>query len=63
MEQKTNPEPQIDAVALVRRIRDAQHTELEGKTWEERAAYYRRQAEALHSTVRRRRQADADAPR
>ena len=39
---------EVDAVAMTRRIRDAQHAELEGRSWEERAAYYREQARALH---------------
>ncbi len=45
----------LDAVALVRRIRDEQHERLEGRTWEERAAFYREQAARLHEQIERRR--------
>ena len=41
----------IDAVATVRRIRDAQHDQLEGKSWEERTAFYRQRASELHRSL------------
>jgi hypothetical protein len=50
MEKKTPPK--IDAVAMVRRIRDRQHEQLEGKTWEEKATFFRERAAALNATQR-----------
>ncbi len=42
MEKK--PDFQTDAVAMVRRIRDAQHEQLAGKSWKEQVAYFHEQA-------------------
>lgn len=42
---------EIKAVDLVRRIRDEQYERLKGKTREERRAFYRQQAEALHEKL------------
>jgi len=47
MEPKTEPDITIDAVAMTRRIRDAQHARLESLSWEERVAYYREQSQTL----------------
>ena len=41
----------IDAVAEVRRIRDAQHEELAGRSWEERAAFFRARAAELDRSL------------
>lgn len=46
----------LKTVELTRRIRDAQHEQLKDKTWEERVAFYKAQALALHETLRRTRQ-------
>lgn len=43
----------IKAVQVVRRIRDAQHEQLKDKTWEERVAFYKEQARALHAEIER----------
>ena len=45
----------IKAVEMVRRIRDVHHEQLEGKTWEERVAFYEEQSRALHEKLERRR--------
>jgi hypothetical protein len=50
MEKKTDL--RLDAVTMVRRIRDAQHERLEGKTWEERAAFFRDRAAELGAALR-----------
>lgn len=47
MQRKT----EIKAVEMIRRIRDAHHAELEGKTPEERMAYYRKKARLLHTEL------------
>ena len=47
----------IRAVEMVRRIRDAHHEQLKDKTWEERVAFYREQARALHRELERKQQA------
>ena len=46
-------EPTLKTVELTRRIRDAQHEQLKGKTWEERVAFYKEQARALHETLQK----------
>jgi hypothetical protein len=43
----------IKAVEMTRRIRDAHHAELAGKTPEERIAFYREKARALHAELGR----------
>jgi hypothetical protein len=45
--------PTLKTVELTRRIRDAQHEQLKDKTWEERVAFYKEQARALHEALRR----------
>ncbi len=50
----------IKAVPMVRRIRDAHHERLEGTTWEERVAFYREQASALHREIERKQRAGKD---
>ncbi|HEX4953331.1 MAG TPA: hypothetical protein VF017_08050 [Thermoanaerobaculia bacterium] len=48
------PEPaEIKAVEMTRRIRDAHLTELEGRSPEERLAYYREKARQLHAELGR----------
>jgi hypothetical protein len=37
---------------MTREIRDSQHEQLKGKTWEERVAFYHEQAQALHETLK-----------
>jgi hypothetical protein len=46
-------EATLRTVELTRRIRDAQHEQLKDKTWEERVAFYKEQARALHEALRR----------
>jgi hypothetical protein len=41
----------IKAVEMTRRIRDAHYAELDNKTPEERLAFYREKARALHSEL------------
>lgn len=41
----------IDAVALIRQIRDEHYRRLRGKTREERIAYYREQAHKMQNKV------------
>ncbi len=41
----------LKTVELTRRIRDAQHEQLKDKTWEERVAFYKEQARALHEAL------------
>ena len=43
--------PKIKAVEMTRHIREAHHAELEGKTAEERIAFYRERARALHAEL------------
>ena len=42
---------EIDAVALVRRIRDAHHEELKDATSAERIRFFRERAERLHRSL------------
>jgi hypothetical protein len=49
MEQETK----LKAVEMTRRIRDAHHEQLKDKTWEERVAFYKEQARALHEALGR----------
>ena len=58
MEEKD--ELQVDAVAMVRRIRDAQQQVLESHSWDERVTFYRERAAALIAALPRR---DAHDPR
>jgi hypothetical protein len=41
----------IDAVALIRQIRDNHYQHLQGKTHEERIAFYREQAQKTQDTI------------
>ena len=41
----------IDAVAEVRRIRDAQHEQLEGQPWEARVAFFHQRAAELNESL------------
>lgn len=43
----------INAVEMTRRIRDAHRAELAGKTPDERMAFYREKARALHTSLGR----------
>ncbi len=45
----------IKAVEMVRQIRDAHHEQLKDKTWEERVAFYKRQARTLHEEIEKNR--------
>ena len=45
----------IKTVEMVRRIRDAQHEQLKGRSWEDRVAFYQEQTDALHDKLKRRR--------
>ena len=38
----------MKTVKMVRRIRDTHYQELKDKTWDERIAFYKEQARALH---------------
>ena len=49
MEQETK----LKTVEMTRRIRDAHHEQLKDKTWEERVAFYKEQARALHEALRK----------
>ena len=42
----------MKTVKMTRRIRDAHYGELKDKTWEERSAFYKEQAQALHEDLR-----------
>jgi hypothetical protein len=48
----------MKAVQMVRQIRDAHHEQLKDKTWEERVAFYREQAQALHRDIESKKQAE-----
>jgi hypothetical protein len=48
----------MKAVQMVRQIRDAHHEQLKNKTWEERVAFYREQAQALHRDIESKKQAE-----
>ena len=41
----------MKAVKMTRRIRDTHYEQLKGKTWEERVAFYKEQARALHKEL------------
>jgi hypothetical protein len=43
----------LKTIELTRRIRDAQHEQLKDKTWEERVAFYKEQARALHEALQK----------
>ena len=45
-------ETKLKTVEMTRRIRDEHHEQLKDKTWEERVAFYKVQAHALHETLR-----------
>ena len=49
MEKKTDL--RIDAVAEVRRIRDAQHEQLEGQPWESQVLFFRQRAAELTESL------------
>jgi len=63
MGRKAEPITQIDAVELTRHIRDAQHAELEGRTWEDRVAYYHEKAQELHRSLNRSEVTEAEIQR
>ena len=63
MGQKAEHEPTVDAVAMTRRIRDVQHAELAGRTWEERVAYYHEKAQELHRSLNRSEVTEAEIQR
>lgn len=46
-------ETTLKAVEMTRRIRDAHHEQLKDKTWEERVAFYKEQARALHEALQK----------
>ena len=46
-------EPTLKTIEPTRRIRNAQHEQLKDKTWEERVAFYKEQARALHEALRK----------
>ena len=46
-------ETTLKTVEMTRRIRDAHHEQLKNKTWEERVAFYKEQARALHEALQR----------
>lgn len=63
MEKTTiKPEQSIDAVAMVRAIRDAQATQIEGMTPDQKIAFYRAKAQELLLTLQKRQLADHLAP-
>ena len=41
----------MKAVKMTRRIRDTHYDQLKDKTWEERVAFYKEQAQALHKQL------------
>ena len=43
----------MKAVQMTRRIRDTHYEQLKDKTWEERVAFYKEQAQALHKELER----------
>jgi hypothetical protein len=45
------PEPQIDAVAMVRSIREAHYEKLKDLSPEEKMAFFRTKARALHAEL------------
>ena len=47
---------EIDAVSFVREIRDAQYEQLKHRSWEERIAYYKAKAQALHKLLKEKRE-------
>ena len=47
------PEQEIDAIAMVRAIRDAQATQIQGMTTEQQVAFYRAKAEDLLESLLR----------
>jgi hypothetical protein len=42
----------FDAVKMVREIRDEHHEKLKNKSWHERVAFYKKEAEALRAETR-----------
>lgn len=42
---------EIKAVEMTRSIRDTQHEQLKSKTWDERVAFFKEQAQALHQEL------------
>lgn len=42
---------EIKAVEMTRSIRDTQHEQLKGKTWDERVAFFKEQAQTLHQEL------------
>ncbi len=43
----------MKAVKMIRRIHDTHYEQLKDKTWEERVAFYKEQARALHEELGR----------
>jgi hypothetical protein len=56
-------EPEIRAVEMVRRIRDAHYERLKDRSPQEKIAFFREKARALHADLRRREESlDSSAP-
>ena len=51
---------EINAVPWIRQIRDAQYEQMKHMSWEERIAYYKSKAQALHAMLKEKRE-DNDA--
>ena len=47
-------ERKLKTVEMTRRIRDTHYEQLKDKSWEERVAFYKEQARALHEALRER---------
>jgi hypothetical protein len=45
------PEPQIQAIQMVRTIRDAHYEKLKGRSPQEKIAFFREKARALHNEL------------
>jgi hypothetical protein len=50
-------EKTFDAVKMVREIRDEHHEKLKDKSWQERVAFYKEEAEALREETKEKRTA------
>ena len=46
-------ETTLKTVEMTRHIRNAHHEQLKDKTWEERVAFYKEQARALHEALQK----------
>ena len=58
----SNIEPKIDAVALVRAIRDAQAEQIQGMTPDQQIAFYRAKAKELLSKLQRMQPVEQNTP-